>query len=132
MNLLNRVLALCAISAMAQDLHAQTRASAASDEGTVMRLRVIEAGTKRPVARPMVCVRESGAPFGSIGDSLGNVAFGGAIKSKQVHLHIVSPLHHAADTTVAWPPNDSKRIVVVEMRLREEGRHNPKCPSASG
>ena len=90
-------------------------------------VRVVEQGSTTPISHPMVCIREFRQPLGAIGDSLGQVVFGGRLPLGTLHLQIVAPGHLPVDTTIVWPVTEQARPMIVSLRPRQGPPVQPRC-----
>lgn len=91
-------------------------------------VRLLRASNAKPVAHPMVCVRELHARIGFVGDSAGWVAFGGNLPKGKLQLQIVSPSTLPIDTSVVWPPAQGTPPLLLKAKERPHPLLDVNCP----
>lgn len=87
-------------------------------------LIVLEAGTRRPVAHPLVCVEPGGEWMVGMAD--GRLRFGGNIAPDTVHLRILGPSHQTKALSLVWAQSTG-RAVQVALDRRPGPPVDPAC-----
>jgi len=87
-------------------------------------LVVLEEGSLRPVAHPLVCADPGGGWM--IGMPDGRLRFGGDITTDTVHLRVLGPLHQARAVALVWAQARGRSAQLTLVR-RSDGPVDPEC-----
>ncbi len=87
-------------------------------------LVVLEEGTLRPVAHPLVCVDPGGGWMVGMPD--GRLRFGGNITTDTVHLRVLGPSHRARAVSFEWAQARGRAVQLTLVR-RPGGPIDPDC-----